>query len=943
MSTRYEVDQLKRRMDRLDHELGEARRQLLLLETRVAAEATAEHEATPPPLPEEFLPAPPTAPEPQLQTVLEELLEDKKRAVVTADELPPPLPVLPKLPELPRPTYAEPWQSAPSPVRGWLQQLQLWPPSGEENAEVRLGAWWATRIGALLAVIGVVFFGVYISLNTPPWVKLAELAAIALGVCALGRWLERKFETFGGVIFGGGLALGYFTSYAAYALPAVKVLDNLWVAAGCQLVAVAVLVAASLWRRSSLIATMAVALGFVTAVFSRNGGLTEFAMLTAGLLGAVSVGLRRRKGWEGPSVFAMPASYVLFALVWQGSYQRDALPSAGVAWGCLATLLVLFFVRDWRRTRVTNEEVSAGERWFQGINTSLAVLTGVVVTLWLYRGDLTTFYFGTATLLAALAWVRSRQVENDAVAALLLAKTTGALTLGVIEIAGARTTAIALLVQAWVMAWTARRLHSRVLAVGTLLVAAVATGYHLTSGTTQTEIFSLGALQAVAFVLGLAALAHEGGRWLIANEDARRKLGWLGGAAAGLGGVFAASNWIPVGWAPATLIGLTVLFAVAARARRAAASGWAATVTLLAANAVLWLHAGTHAFDANLAVNASLVLAVSAAVAWNLGGRVGWQKWSVIAGAVTATGAVLTAFNLCMPAMAFGLASLTALLLTFFAKQAPGRAWRGLATLAVGLACWLWVMERLPVSPRPWLALAALSLWALPVVRRLRSDTASPAIARVQDALQVALATLVTLRLLIVQFHGPALVFALTATAAAVFALALRPGLRVAIPASWVFGVAALFAAATLNPYALNHYSWSLLAFAVGLGWFPAWLWTRFKPSTSPNDSRWLGKVAGGQTVLATMLGALVARCGFSGFPELLACVAITLTAVAVFRLGGVRAARRGALALAVLLGITTLNFINFSYDLGWPRELGGSALAALTLALLPLWVAGDH
>ena len=67
--------------------------------------------------------------------------------------------------------------------------MQLWPPSGEENAEVRLGAWWATRIGALLAVIGVVFLGLYVSRDSAPWLRLAEVMAVTAGVLGFGAWV----------------------------------------------------------------------------------------------------------------------------------------------------------------------------------------------------------------------------------------------------------------------------------------------------------------------------------------------------------------------------------------------------------------------------------------------------------------------------------------------------------------------------------------------------------------------------------------------------------------------------------------------------------------------------------------------------------------------------------------------------------------------------------
>ena len=945
MNTRYELDQLRERVNRMDQEVDETRRLIVAMEARLTEEVRRVETAG------DQDPLEQTIPEATPEITCEPMaVQIASAALAGTLQMPPPLPPMPVVavaaPCSPSATFGAKQREPaapeePSQVRVWLQHLQLWPPAGENNTEVRLGAWWATRIGALLAVIGVVFFGVYISLDTPPWVKLAELAVIALGVSALGLWLERKVEAFGAVVFAGGLSLGYFTAFAAYVLPAVKVIDRVWVATVWQIIAVTVLVAASLWRRSSMIATLALALGFVTAVFSRNGGLSEFAVLTAGLLGLVAVALRRTKKWEGPSVVAMPSAYMTFGLVWQGALQRDAVPASAWAWVFLAVLLVVFFFRDWRRVKVIAAEVPSAERWFQGVNSSLAVLSGVVVTLLCYRAELAEFYFGTALVLTALAWLRSRQVERDAVSAMLLAKATGALTLWVIEIAEARTIAIALMVQAWVMAWTARRVESRVLTVGTFVVVTLAAGFHFCEGIAPTAILSLGALQSMAFVLGLAALAHEAGRWLLRDATARRQIGWLGAVVAGAAAVAAVIQWTPAGWSPALLVGMTALFGLMGWLRRGAAPGWAAASTLLAANAILWGHAVAATYDARLALNATFVLGATGGVSWVLGGRELWRRSGWFAGAVTVIGAVLTAFNLYGPAIAFGLTAGGALLLTVFAPKAPGRVWSGLATLAAGLGLCCWVESGLAASPRLWLAGAAAALWALPMVRRVNHNTDSPVTTRVLDALQLSFSTVVTLRLLWVQFHGAALGTALAAVAAAVFTLGLWPGIRSAVPVSRIFSVGAVFAVANLRVYPLSHRSWIWLGMAVVLCWWPAWAWTRFGQTGANEGGWWRRNVAGVETVLATLLSALAVCHGFTGMPELLACVTVTFIALGVLRLGRVRAARRGTVALAVLLGFTTLSFINRGVETSRGSELAAVALVALLIGLLPRWMAG--
>src|SRR5690606_1315838 len=162
MNASRDFDRLQQRLDRLERELGEVRAELAAL---AEPEAVAVVEAPPPALPVE--------------------------AAAVAE--PPPLPVVvpvasvaPRREESAEARAQPEGEEAGPDWRDWLRSSQLWPPAGEGDAEVRLGAWWATRVGALLAVIGVVFFGIYVSVNTAPWVKFLELLAIAMGVTAGG-------------------------------------------------------------------------------------------------------------------------------------------------------------------------------------------------------------------------------------------------------------------------------------------------------------------------------------------------------------------------------------------------------------------------------------------------------------------------------------------------------------------------------------------------------------------------------------------------------------------------------------------------------------------------------------------------------------------------------------------------------------------------------------
>lgn len=939
MITRYELEQMRVRLDRIEHEVGGARLALEALERRAVPEPEAKSEsAAPPPLP----PVVETrVPPPASDAVAGSASDPGPKRAAVAPGLPIPV-VKPPPAAMPRSARDVPLPE-PLPLRVWLERLQLWPPAaGEGSAEARLGAWWATRIGALLAVIGVVFFGIYVSLHTPPWVKFCELLAVSLGVSGLGLWLERRLPAFGGVVFAGGLALLFFTAYAGYVVPGVRVFDSLWASVAWQGVAVALIVAVALWRRAPLIATLAVGLGHVTAIFSGRDGFDGFALGAAALLGLVAVTLRRLRSWEGPSVVAMPAGYaVLFLGLYAAAGEEVAtLPFA--PWPFIAGMAALFFLRDWRRVPVETAEVTAGERWFQNANASLAALAALVTALGWYRAQLGTVYLLAAGAFAAAAWARSRQVRGgDGVVAVLTAKAAGALTLGVIELAEARTVALALLVQAWVLAWTARRLGSRVLAVATGLTAAVATWFFFRHGVEAAPALSIPAAQALLFTVGLAALATEAGRWLVKDADGRFLCEALAASVAATGAALGTARWTPAGWEPALAMGWALIFLGVAWARAGRAAAWAAAVLAGLAQLWLWLAANPRGGEvaAFLFWNALAVLGPTlAAGAW-MGGRAetNWRAGGTLAWALATIGLVFAAYGLLPPQLALALVAVVG------AAAAQASAWSTtrhlpwLATLGIGLGWWLSLRYGSESLPAGWLGLAALAAWALPA--GLRAFARCDAVRRAEvlpetmERLQVIVATALALRALVSWLDGAALAAGLAAFAGGLFLLALRPGLRPALAASWaVWGFAAI-------AMLIVGRSASWLAFVAALAWVPAWLWVRAPVPWLAQFTGWRRHAPAVQCTLAILVGLVCAHTSFAGADEVLALTALVGVAAFSARPGRVKPAPGAACVVALFLAWGAFELILRGGAEGFGAGLGAVALAALTLAALPLWL----
>lgn len=608
-------------------------------------------------------------------------------------------------------------------------------------------------------------------------------------------------------------------------------------------------------------------------------------------------------------------------------------------------MAALYFLRDWRRFAVMEEEVQAGERWFQNANASLAVSAGWYTALVWQRAQLGEFYLVVAALCAAGAWTRARQVRGgDGVVAVLTAKAVGALTLGVIELAEARTVALALLVQAWVLAWTARRLGSRVLAAGSAVAPTVATWFYFMHGAGAAPVFSPMALQAVLFTLGLAALATEAGRWLVGGAEARRLLEMVAAAVAALGALVAVSHWTPAGWEPTLAMALGLAFLAVAWARRGRAAAWAAAGVAFVAQTWLWEATNAQVIEgggSTLGWNAWAVLVPTVwAGAW-MGGRegTGWRRGGALAWALAVVGAVLVAFESWSGALALVAVLAVAAVLGLLSAWLPTRRLPWLATLGAVLAGFCALEFRAASAGAAWAGWAALAAWALPLGLRVfaRCDAVRRAepLAETMERLQVLVATALSLRALLVWLHGPQLVGGLAALASVLFVVALRPGVRPALAASWAVWLLVLLAL-RITPLRIGS---APMAGVALLAWLPAWLWVWAPERWRAHLSGWRSRADAVQCGLATAVGLVVAFEVFRGASAVWALAGLTVCAALTARPGGARLACTASVVTAIFLSANALEFIARGEAEGWGTGLGLILLAAALLAALPLWL----
>lgn len=277
------------------------------------------------------------------------------RMTGASDDVKPPEPVLP------RPPAAAPKAPTPVPVREEKETLPSWdaprpvrpmppvpdPPVRQtapaprkrtdgESLELKLGRVWLVRLGVLILLTGLVFLGNHAyhqfigQLGAAGRVSLIFLAAAVLG--GIGVWVSRKrteMRAFGNVLIGGGLAVGYYATFAAHFVKPLQVLASP-IAGGVALLAYALAV---LWLadriRSRVLATVVIALAFYTSALNP---IAAFSLYGNVVLSALAVILLWRRGWQPLGFVALAGAYGALAF-WRfqqtGSLTAIAAPDAG--------------------------------------------------------------------------------------------------------------------------------------------------------------------------------------------------------------------------------------------------------------------------------------------------------------------------------------------------------------------------------------------------------------------------------------------------------------------------------------------------------------------------------------------------------------------------------------------------------------------------------------
>ena len=500
------IETLEQRLDRSDEVIATLKDELRNLETAFndaqnsgrAAKESAPASAVP--TAAEKLAAA-IAAEPDVAAAAEP--EDNLANVVSRTELPKPPPLPPVAPPIQPPvleTFSEelppaPESSpAPEPAAPPFEEataaasLPEEPAVSKSSLEMRVGKFWLVRIGIVIVLTSLAFFADYEYHNIVPKLgpggKTALLYLASGLLLGAGAWWQRRaakvtLKNYAQVLFAGGLAAVYFTTYAAYHVPALRIITNP-IVDGLLLLAWAGFIA---WladrRKSEVMALFAIGLAFYSSIITRVGDFTLYSNL---VLTITAVFFLIRNRWVNLSFAGLVASYVSYAF-WR--FLRDdgwrwAQPDERLGFG--AAFLLAYWLVFTAATFLSRSEKLEGpaRAGFLTLNNGAFFALFLLTMVQVHPGGFWKFALACGAALLVCAgcarkWLPTEPLTKNA----YLTQGTLLVTLGFIFKFSGLHLSLVLAAESVVLYITARQRQSMALKAFAYAAAGLATGWDL--------------------------------------------------------------------------------------------------------------------------------------------------------------------------------------------------------------------------------------------------------------------------------------------------------------------------------------------------------------------------------------------------------------------------------------------------------------------------------
>ena len=153
--------------------------------------------------------------------------------------------------------------------------------------EDALGRNWLNKIGIVLIVVGIAFFGILEFRQLTPVLKDVLLYAVSFAFLGGGIFVEKRdrYRVLGYTLIGGGWATLYFTTYALNHVGAMRVVPSEVLDLILMLAVAFAMVVHTLRYRSQLVTGLAFLLGYFTVTLSQD----KIYSLSAGLILAIGL------------------------------------------------------------------------------------------------------------------------------------------------------------------------------------------------------------------------------------------------------------------------------------------------------------------------------------------------------------------------------------------------------------------------------------------------------------------------------------------------------------------------------------------------------------------------------------------------------------------------------------------------------------------------------
>lgn len=190
----------------------------------------------------------------------------------------------------------------------------------ENTMEKYLATVWFVRIGIITLLTGLVFLSNYAYTNfiyeLSPWPRLTGLYLLISLFIRIGYKLQKSKENlrnYGSVLSAGGLAILYYTNYAAYHVERLKVISSPLLAGIILTLTALICLQYALSKKSNTIAVVSLSLAFYSTSIAPAG---TFTLISSTLLAGIGLLLFYRLKFVSIGITTLLGAYVSYAY-WQ--------------------------------------------------------------------------------------------------------------------------------------------------------------------------------------------------------------------------------------------------------------------------------------------------------------------------------------------------------------------------------------------------------------------------------------------------------------------------------------------------------------------------------------------------------------------------------------------------------------------------------------------------